>query len=63
MKPTSIEPETVEAIALDFDRTADICRAHADRTGAAAFRTYANRIRRAAGLSEVDPFAPHSERP
>ncbi len=53
-QPRAIEPQWAAVIAADFDMTAEICRKHHDRTGAAAFTTCANRIRRAALLPGFD---------
>lgn len=51
--PYALLSDRIEQIAKDWDDTAEICSLHGDRTGAAAFRTCANQLRRAVHLPEA----------
>lgn len=55
--PYALLSDQAERIARDWDDTAEICSLHGDRTGAAAFRTCANQLRRYLHLPEHDIWA------
>lgn len=60
--PLALLSGHISDIAKNWDDTAEICALHGDMTGAAAFRTCANQLRRAVNLPERDIWAPEQTR-